>query len=288
LLVVSLGVSLVCVRSVLADVEDSGFRIGRELLDLKDVLGPRQAVTVNGATLFAGARHSAQPVAAVLNLFEQHCTSHAGNFEAEFDRLSTSAKAALLPAVKDSKHLATVRREVADAGFVACIAAPGDARGFAGLTQRAQAFMDSGDLGKLGGLRLAFVRKAQGSDGSDVLTVWNEGPLDVMTMLLADGDVPGRDTPDVPRPEGSVRVLSAEVGSAPFGLRVFSTRTSVAKVLNTYDGTLPARGWRGVELGTPEARSQSRVFTKRGAAVFIDAENVDGETLLHVIELGSS
>jgi hypothetical protein len=75
------------------------------------------------------------------------------------------------------------------------------------LIDRLRAFVASGDLACVGDLRFVWARR----DGPETsyVALWSEGPLAIRSAFPAQGDAPGADLPELPRPAHSVRILSA-------------------------------------------------------------------------------
>jgi hypothetical protein len=291
-MVVSFAFTAVSVRSVYGDVEKSALAVGREMLKLKDVLGPPQPIVLNGTTMFVGGRHVAQSVHEVLDRFERYCGDNAGGFEEEFAKVPSAQLDKLPEWQRSARHIGTLRSEVDDEeGFLSCIVAPEGSRGFHGLVSRAEAFASTGDLGKIGKLRYVFAHKNPKAGGADLVTLWHEGSFDVMKMLFSSGDVPGHDTVSLPRPTGSIRVLSAEVPGTGYGLRAFETKQPATEVLASYDTTLPALGWNPQPTpGGPEGElmaESSRAFIRNGAVVFVSAISEKGGTFVELAEMGT-
>jgi hypothetical protein len=293
LTVVSFGFTVFSLRSVYGDVSESALAVGREMLKMQDVLGPPQPVVLNGTTMFVGGRHVDMSVKQVLDRFESYCGDNAGGFEDEFAKLPAKAKAKLPEYLRDARHFGTLRNEVdEEEGVLSCLVAPEGSRGFEGLIARAKAFMESGDVGKIGKLRYVFAKKNSKAGGSNIVTLWHEGSFNVQKMLFSDGDVPGRDTQDLPRPEAGVRVLSADVPGTGYGLRAFETPRSSSEVLRHYEETLPALGWSEQPLpsgdeGQLMGDGGSRAFIRNGAVVFVSAEGEGNRTLVTMAEMGT-
>jgi hypothetical protein len=291
-MLVSFAFTALSLRSVYGDVESSALAVGREMLKLKDVIGPPQPIVLNGTTMFVGGRHVAHSVHEVLDRFEQYCGDNAGGFEQEFAKVPAAQLDKLPEWQRSARHIGTIRSEVDDEeGFLSCVVAPEGSRGFRGLVSRAEAFAETGDLGKIGKLRYVFAHKNAKAGGADLVTLWHEGSFDVMKMLFSSGDVPGHDTVSFPRPTGSIRVLSAEVPGTGYGLRAYETKQPAADVLSSYDSTLPALGWdpqptpHGPE-GELMAES-SRAFIRGGAVVFVSASAEKGGTFVELAEMGT-
>ena len=290
-LLVNAAFSVLCVRRVWGDIGRSAEQAGERLSELSQVLGERQALTLNGSVLYVGARHVELDVDAVLDRFEQHCQAHSGGFDVEMRSLSQAARASLGLEPRSGRGLGTARfQDSSGAGVIACVVAPAGSTGFTGLWQRIQAFAQSGDLSQIGHLRYAFARKTKGGTGADIVTIWNEGALNVSEMLFPEGDAPGRDNLEIPRPPESARVFDAEVDSKPYAVRSYESKRSRAELVAFYQAKLAALGWSrmpGQSDLAPELAEQTSVLTKRGAAVFLTIDDAPAGATVQTVELGA-
>lgn len=289
--VVSFAFSLVSLRSVYGRVRDASLEIGRDLLPLKSILGPAQPLLINGAKVFVGARHVDESVGDVVERFEAYCEEQSGNLAEDLERLDPSQQAELPSEFRRPNRLGILRNDAGDEAAIACIAAPQGSRGIDGFITRAQNLLSTGDLGELGRLRYLFARKNQKAGGTDVITLWQEGSFPIMRMLFPEEDVPGSDTESVPRPQGSMRVLSAEVPGTGYGMRAYATSESAERVLQGYEESLPLLGWvHRPPPDVPESEVMSdgvRTFTKEDAAIYIIADDSEGRTIVQVVEMGT-
>jgi hypothetical protein len=304
LLFLSILSSVLVVRSVIADTKEAAAQFGRDLLPLVGVLGEPQAVVVNGALFFVGAKHVDLPVSKVLDRVEEYCTEHAGHFEDEFVALPESERAKLSKGTfDDARHLGTMRKQAGDEeGTTACIAAPEGMRGIKGFMQRVTAAMETGDLARFGSLRYVFAKK--NGTGSTVLSMWNEGSVNISTIFPEQGDVPGQDIEGIERPPQSTRIFDAQIPGSGYGVRSYATKESVSRVMAGFEQRLTPLGWQ-IAPGSvdptppvdadgrprldwePQPDPNLRVFTKNGSLLFITTDVSDGETVANIITMGT-
>jgi hypothetical protein len=289
-LVVSVGLSLITVHSVYGDIQESARRFGRDMLKLKDVLGPPQAVHFNGATLYAGGRHVDMGVKEFLDRFQTHCEDRSAGIEEEFAKVPAERVHSLPEEWRNPKRLGMMRTEAGDReGALACIVHPEGAKGVGQLLERIGRFIETGDVSQIGHLRFVFAKKNEEKGGADVVTVWNDGPLNVEQILMGEGDAPGRDTQDAPRAPNSRRVISAEVEGAPYALRSYESSDSSEAVLAFYDRTMGTYGWQPFRPPAEERQTlgDQRVFVKNDAVLFVLVEDEGSGAQFEVVEMGT-
>ena len=302
-LFLSVCASVFVVRSVIADARETATQFGRDLLPLVGVLGEPTAVVVNGARVFVGAKHVDLSVSQVLDRVEQYCTENTGHFEDEFAALPEGERAKVSLKLEDVRHVGTMRKQAGeDEGTAACIAAPEGMRGIDGFMKRVTAMMETGDLARFGNLRYVFVKK--NGSGSTVLSLWNEGSVNLSTIFAEEGDVPGQDVEGIERPPQSTRVFDAQIPGTGYGVRSYASKESVSRVMAGFEQRLTPLGWQiapGSVDPTPPTDSDGsprpdlepqpdpnlRVFTRDGALLFITTETSEDETVAHIITMGT-
>jgi hypothetical protein len=133
---------------------------------------------------------------------------------------------------------------------VACIDLGSDEISPPEILQRVDRFLRTGELSTLGGLRYAMAER--GERATSFITFWTEGKANLFEAFPSDGDAPGRDAQGVPRPPGSVRVLSAwERDRAP-ALSVYRVASLDAVELEGfYRRSLPENGWQVLAPSAP-------------------------------------
>jgi hypothetical protein len=95
-----------------------------------------------------------------------------------------------------------VRTRSADQGFIGCIVPPAGQS----ITEGLSALATTHDLAALGELRATWVLQGQGA--TRYVSVASDGALALPSMFPSEGDAPGVDVPDLPRPPAARRLLS--------------------------------------------------------------------------------
>jgi len=291
------------VRSVIADTRETAAQFGRDLLPLVGVFGQPETVVMNGVSVFVGAKHVDLTVSQVLDRVEQYCTEHAGHFEDEFAALPESEQAKVSLKLEDVRRVGTVRSQAGDdEGTAACIVAPEGMRGIDGFMKRVTAMIETGDLARFGNLRYVFVKKS--GKGSTVLSLWNEGSVNLSNIFPENGDVPGQDLDGIERPPQSTRVFDAQIPGTGYGVKSYATKDAMSHVMAGFEQRLTLLGWQ-VAPGSvdptppvdadgkprpdwePEPDPNLRVFTRDGALLFVTTETSEGETVASIITMGT-
>lgn len=280
--VASLGMGLLALRSVYADVENAALALGGELGRLGDV-GSARALRLNGQSIHVASVVEDMSVVEVLDAMEQGCRDgNAASVEA-FEKLPAAAKKGLPKDASASKAAGVLRKERLGEGVVACLLQDEtESTGTAARVARMQRFAATGDLGQLGKLRYVWVR---GLDDrrSQVVRAWTDGEFDLYALLPKTGDTPGTDPRDVPRIDGSVRLLTADVEGVPYIVRLYDVPGAPEQVLGKYDADMAQRGWRKVD--TDDATPNGRGYARGGVDVMLFADAQDARTLVSMIEM---
>jgi hypothetical protein len=149
---------------------------------------------------------------------------------------------------------------------------------------RLSRFLDTGDLGHLGDVRYVFAeRNAEGL--THVVTAWTQGSFNLYSLFPAEGDAPGSDLEDVPRPKRSVRLLTAGAEGVPYSARIYEAPGHPKGILATYDLRMIARGWKPVLIDDKDHR---RVYGRDGRHVYVLPKPDRGRTLVTLLEMGAS
>jgi len=282
--IVSAGLALVTLRSVYAEMRESSLHAGRNLWQLREVLGDSTKLSVNGTSFEAGRHYVESDVKTVLDRIEQHCVDAGWRL----DREALNHPTVTARGPSRASKWGSLRSEDDGEGV-----APEAEKGVASLLQRVSRFQETHDLGALGELRFVYARRAEGRTGSDVLFVLSIGSSEP-TSPGSSGDVPGGDLPGIPRPQGSVRILAAEVAGGQYGLHSYVVSDSPADVLRFYESTLFRLGWSLVPIseasGAPaKGLEPARVVTKDGAALLVLTDDADrGRTRVDLVHFGSA
>jgi hypothetical protein len=272
-----LGVGLfLASRSVAGQLGETGLSLGRDLTPLADLLYGTHKVYFNGETIYLSSAVSPQDKHVVLDRFEDTCKEHSGGLAEEFDRL---------PAAKQNEYrqkapmmwgmrFGMVRRENADEGMVMCFA-QNSGGGLKAVVERLTEFAKSGELGALGNLRYAYVRKTE-KGGAHVLTTFTEGRFNLYRALGRGGEAPGQDPPGVPRPPGSRRMLSVSADGAPYGVQSYQTDRTAAQIVAFYRDELVKTGWK--RMVADDELFSTAIYQRGGIMLTVSAlELVAGE-----------
>jgi hypothetical protein len=112
--------------------------------------------------------------------------------------------------------------------------------------------------------------------GKDVFLVmlWTDGPLNVRQMFPTEGDAPGLDFADLPRPPKSRRILSAwEEGQGP-ALNMYLSEHQNGKALEEhYRAELPKFGWKATTpaANAPEHAARGVLMMRGGVSAVVAA-----------------
>jgi hypothetical protein len=305
-----LGGVLSCLglRAAYAQGERAVFRLGQRLLsELGPALvGPAQALTINGQSLLVASKQTELSVPEVLDRFAASCDGQASpdGVLALPPELAKSAapgpSAGSNAAAKRAQLFDTVlqhptrfgvlRHDSAEEGHLACLAQPGARRGLEGLLNGAREFVASGDLSRMGDVRYVAARKLA-SGKTHVIAVWSEGSFRVNALFPETGDAPGTDVPGIARPAQARRELCATVPGGSYGVRLYTSPQPPHDVMAFYDQTLPRSGWQALPLRlTPQqqpADALLRAFTRNGQAVAISTGRAQDKTTISLVDLGA-
>lgn len=278
--VVTTAAGLFAARAAYSDVKDSALGIGRELGRLGD-LGAGRVVRINGQRIHVGSTTEDMPFEQVLDAFEAHCEAHSAARLREFAALSAEEKTKI--AARAGSTTGVLRRQSAFDGAVACLVTE-DEEGTSvpGLAARLGAFAETGDLGRLGGLRYVYARRTK-NGRTHLVTAWTDGELRLFDLYPKEGDAPGADMRDVPRPDGAARLLTADIEGMPYGVRIYDAPGAAEDVLAMYERELPARGWE-LSAISPDA-PLSRTFTKDGVDLLVTVAREGDRTFVTLAEM---
>ena len=263
------------------------------------VLDEPAAMRINGQQMFIASTVTELGAQEVMARMEAYCHEHSGGLkEALLDLPSRVEDRNLKQALRNPEGWFTLRSDPSDdeLGQIVCFARK-DKTTFEGFLQRFSRLLDSGDISELGDMRYVVARGVRDKT-THVLASWTQGKFNITKMFPETGDAPGADSPNVPRPPDSVRLLSAEVDGQPYSAHVYESRRSPGEVLAFYDESMKIRGFDGEavwkeklgEKGLTATPSYGRAFTKDGAIVIMSAiiEPVYQEgTQVSFVEIGT-
>ncbi len=268
-------------------LDEGAFGVGRELYAMKDLLQDAHRINLNGESIWMSSTSSSQDVSTILDRFESHCRQNQGASADLWRQLAAQKGNVQNVLPEGSNPLTFMRRATGNEGVVMCLTKTEHQNKdgvLAGLD-----FARTSDLGHLGAVRYAYVRKNHGkAGGSTVLTAWTEEhfKLDALFPKGAE-DVAGTDSDLAPRPPGnSLRLLSARLDGTPYGVRVYqSSAADPHEVFLHYDTEMRKRGYG--RLVDAKDLDGGRGYMKGGIMVVVSAQpDPNGGTAVTVGDLG--
>lgn len=265
--------SIASMRAARAQVNEGMERLARQLMPYAEqsAMHAPKRVFLNGQTIQLATGTTRDGVAAVLDWYETQCARTSGGVTRELARGDRGFSSAAFNAFWTSMGRRTGSFEVlregdARGGYVACLdMGRDDVRGDE-LSARLRAFVDSGDLSRLGNMRYAYVQR--GSSGTRIVTVATDGRFDLLRMFPERGDAPGEDAPGLSRYPGMRRVLSAREEGVANSLGMYAVRAPLGEVREWYRRTLPTLGWTRVDFPRDRPLPQEVAAHRDTTAIF--------------------
>jgi hypothetical protein len=200
---------------------------------------------LNGQAIRVSVGIAPEPLDAVLDFYEGRCRARSGSLQDEVRAFQERSPEG--PEIAAS-WLDTVLREDGDGrGFVACIDTGSPTETTESIAAKANRMRHHMDLSEIGDLRFVYAAEEEGD--TVFVIMWTDGPFRVREMFPNEGDSPGRDVDDVPRPPDSRRLLSAWEDSQPQSMTLYAGEGSDAASLEvTYRASMPSAGWNLLEV----------------------------------------
>lgn len=283
--------SVASMRAARAQVNEGMQRLARQLMPYAEqgAMHTPKRVTLNGQTIQLATGTTPDSVSTVLDWYETQCARRAGGLTREMARANPAFGSAEFNALwtrlgRRAGAFEVMRGGDAQGGYVACLDMGGDDVRGGALSQRLRAFVDSGDLSRLGNMRYAYVQRV--STGTRIVTVATDGRFDLLRMFPERGDAPGRDVDGLARFPAMRRVLSAQEEGVANTLGMYSVQAPLARVREWYRRELPSRGWRLADLPRdrrlpPEIeshRATTAIFERGQAQLYLVFDERGGTT----------
>jgi hypothetical protein len=109
-----------------------------------------------------------------------------------------------------------------------------------------------------------------------LFTVSTEARADLYSVFPVDGDAPGGDFPNIPRPRGSTRLFAATIEDDPYAVRIYETHSAMPDMVKQYDSDMALAGWKRSEAVAKEMPN-ARFYT-RGEERFVASFEADKDT----------
>jgi hypothetical protein len=244
-----------------AQVGEQLSRFGSELMAWREARanGAPRRLFVNGLEIRLTTLSTPLPVHEALGRFHRVCEER-GGIERSTWLDGRPALASALPALDG-----VFSWESDVEGVTACLDT-GRPLAIDELLGRTPRFAKTGDLSALGELRYVVARRSGRT--TTLLVIWTEGTVPLLRAFPPQGDAPGKDPENVPRPGAGRRVLSAAELGEPYSLTSYVVVGATPEGLSQwYERELTRAGWvvtRGP--GALIARQGDRVLTVHCAA----------------------
>jgi hypothetical protein len=280
-LFVQLLLTALIVRGVRAEVQDLMHSVGSQMMQIGERVGSVEPRTLrmNGAQLRLRVQRVAKmTLDEVLDVFESRCRARNGRF---YEQLMEGTPHGQLAEPQFDLLDGVMRVESRDAGSVACFDVGDERASPETILQRAQRFASTGDASSFGELR--YMRAERRQRGVFVVMMWTDGPFNIKQMFPRQGDAPGVDFPDLPRPPGgSRRIFSAwEQGQAP-ALNIYESSALTPQQLDQhYRAELAKLGWQVLNPTGAQATGAPRglLVMRDGVTVTLSNSALEGGRL---------
>ena len=300
ILFVALAISGVSLHHARAQLSESLMNLGVDMLRYEGAEHQQEPRTLvlNGQPIQIATGYATHTVEQVLDVYESRCRDHDGELTEQLDEaLSRTTHLGFSSRLLD----ATLRANDEEHGYVACIDSGTERIELPTWIERIESFTRTLDLSDIGGMRYVFAQRYEAEGEEDVthfITVWVEGSFDLGAMFPAEGDAPGIDLEDVPRPVRSRRLFSTlEIGHDKV-LVMYETDEPKSRVVAFYKREMPKLDWLHIELTDEDAAripyevgrttDDLMVFKLGGRLVSVmvmDDTSPDGKTIAAVIEM---
>ena len=234
---VALG-SVYAIHRVEGQVGEQLVSMGEMLMQYDDAAYQDQTrvLRLNGQPLRFSSGNTDRPLSEVLDYFETVCASRDGGVLAHVESLREDH-----PSLESPVY----RYDLAHEGVVACLDMGSEDVGMNTIRQRVLRFNETQDLNDLGDIRYVYASQSEEGATTHFLAFWTDGSFRMDQVLPADGDAGGEDIPDVDRPPGSRRTLSAsEVGNPDLAVQYAGSPMTTWELEHFYQEALPTAGWR--------------------------------------------
>jgi hypothetical protein len=295
-LVVTAGLGALTVRNAVADAEDQGLQVGRQLESHSDLLQTGTEFRLNEQRVFLESSNTDESVGRVLDRFEQSCVDHHAFDPMAWQQIANEkSKTPVTPGTK----FGVVRKEDPKKGdgMVMCFTSEHGPRDFFAAVEK---FEKTGDLSELGDVRYAHAspHKVKAKNASQsatmVQTMWTQGNFNIKSLIgPEDGsDSLGSDFVTLPRPLESTRRFTADAVGTPYAARIYETSAAPGAVLADYDKRMFDKNWIGVSNPTTPLPAgtlghwYTRLDTGEQAAIAIQEPKANGKTMVAVGAMG--
>jgi hypothetical protein len=263
--------ALVCsgisIRHARAEYSTHSIEFGKQMFELAQARSHDVTkIVFNGQSMYIGSSVTQDDPKTVLKRYEDYCKANPGQPSAA-SWADLQKNAIGLQDAPDSVKTGLIHVEEEDSSVVACFV-----KGPATKSTLQDAFTHfymTGELGALGELRYVYTKRDPKTNTTHVLSAWTDSTFNMLSIAGDDDDhdVQGHDFPEVPRLPRSVRTLSAYADGTPYGINVYRTDESPAKVYAYFDQRMHDASW---EVYDPQLTDgAARGYLKDGVVVTV-------------------
>jgi hypothetical protein len=251
--------------------------VGAEMLRYRDADSQDDPRTLflNGERVHFATGTTRHSLERVLDHYQSKC-QQVGSFADELALLRESD----LESSGEDKGIfdGVVRASQGKRGVVACL----EGAQSESIRDKLERFERTADLSDIGDLRYVY---AEEGDGVTLFAAfWTEGSFNMGRLFPPEGDAPGRDVEDVPRPPGSKRLLSSFEEGQPQAMTIYAESSkSPTELRRFYRADMKRRGWQHLTVSRapegmrlPEEAQNTLVF-ERGPRMVIVVVGEDEE-----------
>jgi hypothetical protein len=283
------GLGVYSYRSAKADIGKSSIVIGRDLAKMSDLIEETTQVKMNGETVFIATAVNEDAPPKVLDRFEEHCKANPGalgDVWKSVGKMDAKTKDGFEKAGFKLLSPGVIRHGDAKEGVVLCLVKGSGTPD--SMFDASRLFKKTHDLGTLGKLRYAYARITPKGQ-TLVLTAWTEDSFKLDAMFPRDGDAPGADPPEMPRPPESQRLMSIDVANTPFGAYVYRSSATPQQVIESYDKAMEAKGWTILDPSAQTGDSGlNHGYMKDGVMFTLSSgRGDDGATIVSIGEMAA-
>jgi hypothetical protein len=269
-------------QSARAHARQSTLAFGHELAALSTTPEGVTHLKLNGQSIYYAQEFNKASVHDVIGMYQTACEKNPGAFGLAFgkEQLKDPSGAAIPPPPNEVAN-GIIKDEGDTEGTLICFTK--GAKSQSTVHEAMARFNETQDLGEIGRLRYVYVHK--GEELTQTITAWTEDSFrfDKIGLASSSQEAPGTDTA-LPRPEGSRRVLNAEVVGTPYGVHVYEVTQSTDEIATFYDNWAHGAGFTGI---APDLENGARVraYFHEGSQVMVGAFETHGKRYLSISEI---
>lgn len=282
--VLSLTLGAFQLRSAHAEIKNRTVELGRQMYQLANASQHDvNRLSLNGQPMWVGSSMSHDSVDNVLSRYHADCQKNAAQPIENWRELANNAEAK--KAEKSAMPDGVMRAGNGEEGVIVCFTKGDESK--PSLKEALKSFAETGELGALGNLRYVYAKKSDRGN-TVVLTAWTDNKFNLADLAPPDGtEARGSDFAEIPRPETSLRIFSAQVEGTPFGVNVYRSKQGPEKVVAFFDDDMAKRGWVAIDPelekngdeGVQKTQAKARLYEKKGVVLTLASNLQDGDTV---------